>query len=198
MQAAQQRQKVAANRRRRPHEQISVGDMVYLSTTNIRLKFKGSPKLLPRWIGPFKVLVEINPVAYKLELPENMKLHPVFHVSLLKHATHVPIKAPPFPTLVDGDLEYEVESILSHRFVGHNKLEYLVKWLGYGVQHNTWEPSANCANCPQLVSDYWAKVEAHADTARVSKRKQSAAAGSAARSKRAKQTQNSSRRLRAT
>ena len=101
--------------------------------------------------------------------------------------------------MVDGDLEYEVESILSHRFVGHNKLEYLVKWLGYGVEHNTWEPSANCANCPQLVSDYWAKVEAQADTARVSKRKQSAAAaGSAARSKRAKQTQNSSRRLRAT
>jgi hypothetical protein len=114
MQAAQQRQKAAADRRRRPHQNISVGDMVFLSTANIRLKFKGSPKLLPRWIGPFKVLAEINPVAYKLELPENMKLHPVFHVSLLKLATGVSVRSPLPPILVDGELEYEVEEIITN------------------------------------------------------------------------------------
>jgi hypothetical protein len=36
---------------------------VLLSTTNIKPKFKGSAQLLPKWIGPFKVTEEINPVA---------------------------------------------------------------------------------------------------------------------------------------
>jgi hypothetical protein len=56
-------------------------------------------------------------------------------------------------------MEYEVEQIESHRFVGHGKLQFLVKWLGYGVEHNTWEPQANCANCPEKVSEYWSAVQ---------------------------------------
>jgi hypothetical protein len=157
--AAQQRQAVAANRRRRDMN-IAVGDSVYLSTVNIKLKFKGSPKLLPRWIGPFKVLEQINPVAYRLELPDNLKIHNVFHMSLLKPVTPgTSLTAPPPPTMVDGELEYEVERVESHRFVGHGKLQFLVKWLGYGVEHNTWEPEANCANCPEKVSEYWSAVQ---------------------------------------
>jgi hypothetical protein len=103
--AAQQRQAVAANRRRRDMN-IAVGDSAYLSTVNIKLKFKGSPKLLPRWIGPFKVLDQINPVAFRLELPNNLKIHNVFHMSLLKPVTPgTSLTAPPPPTMVDGELE---------------------------------------------------------------------------------------------
>ena len=136
--AAQQRQAVAANRRRREMN-IAVGDSVFLSTANIKMKFKGSPKLLPRWIGPFKVLDQINPVAFRLELPSNLKIHNVFHISLLKPVAPgtSSVAASP-PTIIDSALEYEVEEIVSHRFVGHGKLQFLVKWLGYGVEH--WEP----------------------------------------------------------
>jgi len=62
MQAAQQRQKHYADTRLRAVE-LAVGDEVFLSTTNINLKFKGSMKLLPKWLGPFKVTQVINPVA---------------------------------------------------------------------------------------------------------------------------------------
>jgi hypothetical protein len=72
--AAQQRQAVAANRWRREMN-IAVGDSVFLSTANIKLKFKGLPKLLPRWVGPFKVLEQINPVAFRLKLPSSLKIH---------------------------------------------------------------------------------------------------------------------------
>jgi hypothetical protein len=157
--AAQQRQAVAANRWRREMN-IAVGDSVFLSTANIKLKFKGSPKLLPRWIGPLKVLERINPVAFRLELPSNLKVHNVFHISLLKPVSlGTSTVAPPPPTMIDGEMEYEVEQIESHRFVGHGKLQFLVKWLGYGVEHNTWEPQANCANCPEKVSEYWSAVQ---------------------------------------
>jgi hypothetical protein len=134
MHAAQQRQAVAANRRRRDLN-IAAGDSVYLSTVNIKLNCKGSPKLLPRWIGPFKVLEQINPVAFCSELPDNLNIHNVFHMSLLKPVTPgtsgTSLTAPPPPTMVDGALEYEVERVESHRFVGHGKLQFHVKWLGY-------------------------------------------------------------------
>jgi hypothetical protein len=135
--AAQQRQAFAANRWRREMN-IAVGGSVFQSTANIKLKFKGSPKLLPRWIGPFKVLEQINPVSFRLELPSNLNVHNVFHISLLKPVSPgTSTVAPPPPTMIDGEMEYEVEQIESHRFVGHGKLQFLVKWLGYGVEHNT-------------------------------------------------------------
>ena len=58
--------------------------MVMLSTVNLNLRTRGqSRKLLPRYIGPFKVKTQINLVAYELDLPpEYSRLHPVFHVSL--------------------------------------------------------------------------------------------------------------------
>jgi hypothetical protein len=166
MQAAQQRQKHAADKHNRDSV-FSVGDMVLLSTLNIKLKFKGASKLLPKWIGPFKVTEQVNPVAYKLDLPDTLKIHNVFHVSLLKAAMFrpgCPVNPPPPPVMVDGEFEYEVESILSHRFT-RNKVQYLVKWLGYGSEHNTWEPEDNCANCPDILREYWHRIQAQADAA---------------------------------
>jgi hypothetical protein len=125
----------------------------------------GSSKLMPRYVGPFKVSKEVNEVAYKLDLPPCMKIHNVFHVSLLNaYKTDGSVHPTPPPTLVGDELEYEVESILLHRdkhpVRGYKiKREFLIKWLGYGPEHITWEPEANVSNCPELLSDYWASVK---------------------------------------
>ena len=61
----------------------NVGDLVLLSTTNLRMK--GTPaKLQRRFVGPFKVVETIGQQAYKLSLSEDWKRYPVFHASLLK------------------------------------------------------------------------------------------------------------------
>jgi len=115
LEAAQQRQKAYADRSRTPLE-LHIGQQVLLATKNITLKQVGSAKLLPRFIGPFTVKQRINEVAYRLDLPPSMKIHDVFHVSLLKpYLDDGKRKPPPPPALVDSKLEYEVEQILLHR-----------------------------------------------------------------------------------
>lgn len=77
----------------------------------------------------------------------------------------------------DGELEYEVERVMDHRHkhVGGGGTrsgtkrkprvvtEFLVKWKGYGHEHNTWEPEANCANCPEAIQTYWDERQTRAE-----------------------------------
>ena len=53
----------------------------WLSTDHLKLPTNLSQKLASRYIGPFKVIEQINPVAFCLLLPDGWKVHDVFHVS---------------------------------------------------------------------------------------------------------------------
>jgi hypothetical protein len=157
LQAAQSRQKAYADKHRKDLT-FQVGDRVLLSTQNAKLSTVGSKKLLPRWIGPFTVLARVGEVAYKIWLPPNLKWHGVFHVSLLKpYLDNGTVQPPPLPEIIQGEVEYEVESILAHRLVGsgkRRKSQYLVKWKGYGPEHNSWEPEAHLSRCKDAIREY--------------------------------------------
>jgi hypothetical protein len=60
------------------------GDEMWLNIKNFRLPEGLSHKFFSPYVGPFKVLEKKIFDTYKLELPKNLKIHPVFHVSLLK------------------------------------------------------------------------------------------------------------------
>jgi hypothetical protein len=115
--AAQQSQKAFAEKR--CVKQIyKVGDKVLLSTKYLNLKHsKMNRKLLPKWIGPFEVVRVAGPVAYKLKMNPGWRVHHVFYVSLLElYREDGRVQPPPPPIEMEGALEYEVESILEHRF----------------------------------------------------------------------------------
>ena len=86
LKAARDRQKSYADVRRKPLE-FNVGDMVMLKVSPWKgvIRFGKRGKLSPRFIGPFKILARVGPVAYRLELPPELSsVHNTFHVSNLK------------------------------------------------------------------------------------------------------------------
>ena len=87
-------------------------------------------------------------------------IHPVFHVSVLHRYYSSPgLIRPPPPVELDGELEYEVERILDKRMAKfrskHKRVpQYLVKWKGYGHEHNTWEPLSNLTHCNEILQAF--------------------------------------------
>ena len=129
--AAQQRQKAYADRRR-VEKVYKVGDKVLLSTKYLNMKHgETSRKLLPKWIGPFEVVQVVGPVAYELKMNPGWSVHPVFHVSLLEpYREDGRVQPPPPPIELEGVLEYEVESILDHRFRGTRNPKPIIRFPG--------------------------------------------------------------------
>jgi len=94
---------------------IEVGDLVMLNAKNIRTT-RPSKELSPILYGRFKVLEKKGSRAFKLEISPRWRIHPGFHVSLLEpyRASNRPNRGqpPPDPEEIEGDLEWEVESIV--------------------------------------------------------------------------------------
>ena len=161
---AQDRQKAYADQKRRDVT-YKVGDELLLNTKNIRESstLKGvTAKLMPRWAGPYTVTECIGKVAYRLALPAQMAMHPVFHVSLLQPYRKGGRVQPPKPFFVCGELAYNIEKIVAHkqkRCGGRLMTSFLVRWEGYGAEQDSWEPEASMLD-PVHVQEYWDGIAA--------------------------------------
>jgi hypothetical protein len=177
LEAAKQRQRAHAQKRM-SDATYQVGDYVWLSTVNLRNRLQGTPKFMPKFVGPFKIDKVVNESTYMLDIGETKKkIHNVFHSSLLKRCKG-PAPSTPLPIILREHADnigayqrYEVEMILKHRLTHRSRrkadgtmtakradgVEYLIKWKGYDAIHNTWEPARNVDRCETLLQEYWQK-----------------------------------------
>lgn len=106
-------------------------------------------------LGPFKIKKKMDFDNYELNLPPRMRIHPVFHISLLQPTNN--------PETIEDinatEEEYEVERILDQR-VRNGIPEYLIQWKGYTSDDNSWEPTKNL-NCPDKVKEFKERNKQH-------------------------------------
>eukprot|EP00983_Pelagomonas_calceolata_P084309 1156336-Pelagomonas_calceolata.AAC.2 len=125
------------------------------------------------YMGPFEVDRMVGQATEKLRLPEEWNwIHNVFQVSLTKPyigSTNLRVKRhvlpPPPVQWLEGEPLYKVESLLDHCVAkkGRKKIyRFLVKWEGYGDEHNTWEPEENLLEAPDEVKDLGSSLQAKA------------------------------------
>lgn len=158
LECAQEKYKIQADKKRKAGEVFKVGEKVWLSRKFITTT-RPSKKLDAKFLGPFKVSrVIANGKAYELRLPVTMKIHNVFHPSLLrKHKESTiagRIQPEPAPIVVEGEDQWEVEEIVARR-VSKRKAQYLVKWMGYPHEQNSWEPAEMLEqDVPDLIRNY--------------------------------------------
>jgi len=86
-------------------------------------------KLTERFVGPYRVKGIVSSNAIELDLPSSVRIHPIVNISRIRrYRDQVKEQkvTPPPPVEIQGEIEYEVERILSKR-KRYRKVEYLVR-----------------------------------------------------------------------
>ncbi|PNX94272.1 retrotransposon-related protein [Trifolium pratense] len=100
-------------------------------------------KLAAKYYGPYPVTAKVGAVAYQLKLPDGSRVHPVFHISLLKKAVGNYHEEEELPELEgDNGILVEPEAVLARRMVqvqGEKINQVLIHWKGQSADEATWE-----------------------------------------------------------
>ncbi|GJW19848.1 putative reverse transcriptase domain-containing protein [Tanacetum coccineum] len=162
LKAACDHQKSYADKRRKPLE-FSVGDYVLLKVSPWKgvVRFGKKGKLAPRFVGPFEIIEKVGPVAYRLDLPEELNgVHDTFHVSNLKKCLADPTLQVPLDEIrVDAKLNFVEEpvEILEREFkkLKRSRIAIVkVRWNSKRGPEFTWEREDQMKlKYPHLFSD---------------------------------------------
>ena len=120
-----------ADKKWREREEYRVGDLVLLSTKDLKWQMKGKrlEKLTKCFVKPYKVKGIISSNAIELKLSKSIKIHPVVNISrvrLYKLQVEGQKKILPKLVIIEGEVEFEVEKILNKRTVREKK-KFLVR-----------------------------------------------------------------------
>jgi hypothetical protein len=146
---------VQANKHRIVGPTLEEGGKVFISRKNLNRK-RPSKKLDHLRLGPFQIAEVMGPTHFRLQLPSKIKIHPVFHKSLLEPAPKDAKLATELQ--LELDEEFEVERIEDCRKFGR-QMKYLIKWEGWPTSQNTWEPLKNLKHCQRMVKQFHQRQE---------------------------------------
>ncbi|KAJ0828513.1 putative nucleotidyltransferase, Ribonuclease H [Helianthus annuus] len=127
----------------RLEKEFDIGDWVYLKLQPYRqqtVSSRSNNKLSRRFFGPYKIIDRIGKVAYKLELPPSSKIHPVFHVSLLKQSYgNIASNKGNIEAFNDQTVSFLPEAVLNKRLGTENQEQLLIQWENRPLEEATWE-----------------------------------------------------------
>ena len=146
-----------ANKHKQNVPNYTVNEKVWFDTRNMQTK-RPSKKLSDKFDGPFPITKIISPHAYKLELPRDWIIHPVFHTNFLRPGSTDPLPgqlAPPPVPIIDenGQDTWEVTRIFNSRIFRH-RLQFLVNWV---KDRPDWQPFENVTGAPDALDQYFNK-----------------------------------------
>ena len=147
-----------ADRERGEVEEYRVGNLVLLSTKDLKYQMVGRrmDKFTECFVGPYKVKAIISSNAIELDLPSTVRIHPVVNVSQVrwyKSQVEGQRKETPQLVVIEEEEEWEVEKIMNKRKV-QGREKYLVRWKGCTVEEDTWESRENLKNAMELVEEF--------------------------------------------
>jgi hypothetical protein len=155
---AQDEQAEYANRRRKIAPRYLPGDKVWLLRRNIKTT-RPCDKLDFKRLGKFTVIRAIGSHAYELQLPRSMRIHPVFHVSLLEPAADNPVEGQPIDTTQQIETDSSnlvVEEILDSR-ISRDRLQFRVKWVGHTRSDGIWYEAERFLGNAGLIHEFYRK-----------------------------------------
>ena len=169
--AIAQEQAARSYNRKRRAEEFEVGSYVLVNPHSLELvDVQGTgKKLVQHMLGPFQVQARINPLVYKLALPDTYPMNPVVNIEHLKRyrhdeaqqfaSVHRPVVPDPRHSDVLASQEWEVEDIVAWRRNRgkNNRLEYLLRWKGYRPTEDSWASESDLRNAQDLLRDYRAR-----------------------------------------
>ena len=117
---------------------FKAGDMVLVDRRNLTIK-DGTRKLSDKFIGPFEVTAAIGSYAYRVKLPQRMRMHNVIHVSLLKPYKGERTEGWRLQDAPETAVEqYQAQAILDSK-KQRGGVVYRIRWVGYEEEEDTWE-----------------------------------------------------------
>ena len=153
----------ASTDKKRQDFTLAVGDFAYIRLhKGYHLPGIPKAKLGQQRVGPFEVEAVVGTNAYKLKLPTGWKIWPVITAIYLDCAPPGPDPYDrtidiPQPVLAEGEFDanalWEVAAVVKKRVV-RRKVEYLVRWKGFGPEYDEWLPEAELQHCKGLIEEY--------------------------------------------
>ena len=146
------------NKKRSDVEEYKVGDLVMLSTKDLKYQIVGrrTEKLTERFVGLYKIKKVVSSNAVELELPITIKIHLVVNVSRIRRyvdQVEGQRKKQPAPVIIEGEEEWKVEKILNKRQV-REKDKYLVCWKRFTAESDTWKGRENLKNVKEVIKEF--------------------------------------------